>query len=85
MGTTAYEIFPLTPERRGDFTELFGAHGAKIVEAYPMDKSGKVDDLSGYMGVLKPFLDEGFEVVVRRSQGHPVVRKVVKVAGKSRK
>lgn len=54
------------------------AHGAKIVEAYPMDKEGKVDDLSGYMGVLKPFLDEGFEVVARRSAGHPVVRKEVK-------
>ena len=54
------------------------AHGAKIVEAYPMDKEGKVDDLSGYMGVLKPFLDEGFEVVARRSAGHPVVRKDVK-------
>ena len=54
------------------------AHGAKIVEAYPMDKEGKVDDLSGYMGVLKLFLDEGFEVVARRSAGHPVVRKDVK-------
>ncbi len=52
-------------------------HGAKIVEAYPMDKEGKVDDLSGYMGVLKPFLDEGFEVAARRSAGHPVVRKTL--------
>jgi hypothetical protein len=54
------------------------AHGARIVEAYPMDKAGQVDDLSGYMGVIKPFLDEGFEVAARRSAGHPVVRKVVK-------
>jgi len=54
------------------------AHGARIVEAYPMDKEGKVDDLSGYMGVLKPFLDEGFVEVARRSAGHPVVRKEIK-------
>ena len=28
MGTIAYEIYPLTPERWDDFTALFGAHGA---------------------------------------------------------
>ncbi|GAP12375.1 acetyltransferase (GNAT) family [Longilinea arvoryzae] len=54
------------------------AHGAQIVEAYPMDHEGKVDDLSSYMGLLKPFLAEGFVEVARRSENHPVVRKNVK-------
>lgn len=57
------------------------AHGAQIVEAYPMDPEGRADDLSSYMGLLKPFLDEGFEEAARRSERHPVVRKRVKGEG----
>ncbi len=53
------------------------AHGASIVEAYPMDKEGRVDDLSAYMGILQPFLDEGFVEVARRSERHPVLRKSI--------
>lgn len=51
------------------------AHGAQIIEAYPMDHEGQIDDLSAYMGVMKPFLEEGFVEVARRSQHHPVLRK----------
>jgi GNAT superfamily N-acetyltransferase len=57
--------------------EYATAHGAGIIEAYPMDKTGQQPDVSSYMGLLKPFLDEGFVEVARRSQNHPVVRKRV--------
>ena len=58
--------------------EYAAAHGAQLVEAYPMDKEGKVDDISSYMGIIKPFLDEGFVEVARRSEHHAVVRKKLK-------
>lgn len=53
------------------------AHGAAVVEAYPMDKAGKLPDVSSYMGLIKPFLEEGFAEVARRSENHPVLRKEV--------
>jgi GNAT superfamily N-acetyltransferase len=55
------------------------AHGAQVVEAYPMEKEGVLADVSSYMGVMKPFLDEGFVEVARRSEHHVVVRKTVKL------
>jgi len=50
--------------------------GATIVEAYPRDPGdGRIDNASGYVGLLEPFAAEGFREVVRRTPKRPVVRR----------
>lgn len=51
-----------------------GEHGAEVVEAYPVDPKGKVQDAGAYTGLLQVFLDIGFTEVARRSPSSPVVR-----------
>ena len=65
----------------GSVTGLLAYSGDQVVEAYPMDKEGSLADVSSYMGVMKPFLDEGFVEVARRSEHHAVVRKSVRREG----
>jgi len=50
-------------------------HGAKILEAYPRDTGGaRIDSASGYVGVVEPFLAQGFQEVARRTPKRPVMR-----------
>lgn len=50
--------------------------GATIVEAYPRDPAGaRIDSASGYVGVVAPFLGQGFQEVARRTPKRPVVRR----------
>lgn len=57
--------------------DLARAHGALIVEAYPIDGVGKQPDVFVWTGLLSVFLDAGFDEVARRSRTRPIVRKRV--------
>jgi GNAT superfamily N-acetyltransferase len=37
------------------------AHGAEVVEGYPVDTAGQVDQISGYVGTVRLFEAAGFE------------------------
>jgi GNAT superfamily N-acetyltransferase len=55
-----------------------GAHGAKIVEAYPVEpKDGKTPDVYAYPGVASTFCSLGFVEVARRSETRPIMRYVL--------
>lgn len=51
-------------------------HGAKILEAYPLDVHEKVRSNNIYTGITAVFEKYGFEEVVRR-EGRPVMRKIL--------
>jgi GNAT superfamily N-acetyltransferase len=51
-----------------------GKHGAKIVEAYPIDPSARAAASSLYTGVASMFREAGFVEVARRSGNRPIVR-----------
>lgn len=53
------------------------SHGAKIVEAYPIDATQKMNYLSIYTGLVSTFQQAGFVEVARRSENHPVMRKLL--------
>jgi hypothetical protein len=48
------------PQRAGA-VEHATAHGAEVVEGYPVDTSGQVDQVSGYVGTVRLFEQAGFE------------------------
>jgi GNAT superfamily N-acetyltransferase len=51
-------------------------HGAKIVEAYPRDPGGaRIDSASGYVGLVEPFLEQGFQEIARRTPKRPFLRR----------
>jgi len=51
-------------------------HGARIVEAYPRDPGDdRIDSASGYVGLLEPFLGQGFREVDRRTPKRPFMRR----------
>ena len=55
--------------------ELAGAHGAKIVEGYPVEPGmEKMPDPFLWHGVPSAFKAAGFKEVVRRSQTRPIMR-----------
>jgi predicted GNAT family acetyltransferase len=53
-------------------------HGARIVEAYPVDKRGASRDDALWFGTRSMFAEAGFEVVARRKPTRPVMRKVLR-------
>ncbi len=58
--------------------EHAAANGARIVESYPLDPAaGPVSTDAGYHGLVPAFVACGFEEVVRRGKGQPVMRKRV--------
>ncbi len=54
------------------------SRGARIVEAYPVDRRGEVADATMYHGAASTFRALGFEEVARRSRTRPVVRRRVR-------
>lgn len=52
-----------------------GGHGARIVEAYPVDSERDLPAVSVYTGVGSVFREAGFEEVLRRSRARPIMRK----------
>ena len=51
--------------------------GAGIVEAYPMVHEKKLPSASGYMGISPVLKRAGFVEVLRRSDYHPIMRKIL--------
>jgi GNAT superfamily N-acetyltransferase len=58
-------------------------HGAKTVEAYPIDPQRKMSSGELYTGAFSCFLAAGFREVARRSPHRPIVR--LELIGKSRR
>ena len=50
------------------------AHGAKIVEGYPVEPTGSLSGASGFTGVASTFRQAGFVEVLRRSRAQPIMR-----------
>lgn len=53
------------------------AHGAKIIEAYPVDPSGKVSSDSLFTGLAKVFAETGFVEMMRPSPNRPILRLIL--------
>ena len=53
------------------------AHGARLVEGYPVDRDSRVDPSGAYYGVGSMFRDAGFTEVARRKADRPIVRRPV--------
>jgi GNAT superfamily N-acetyltransferase len=54
-------------------------HGARAVEAYPIDPRGRdVPDVFAWTGLLPPFLRAGFTEVARRSATRPILRRALR-------
>ncbi len=67
--------------RKGLMTALLGAaidyarsQGAATLEAYPVDRVGKVETLSDFTGVASSFRKAGFVEVARRAPTRPIMR-----------
>jgi GNAT superfamily N-acetyltransferase len=54
-----------------------GRHGARIVEAYPVESGSKLPDSSIYTGAVPVFRAAGFVEVLRRSERRPIMRKTI--------
>ena len=54
------------------------AHGARLMEAYPVDKRGRDRDDSMWFGAKSMYDRAGFTEVARRKPARPVVRKAVR-------
>jgi GNAT superfamily N-acetyltransferase len=53
-------------------------HGARIIEAYPIDPETKSLEYERYMGLTTTYEAEGFIVVCRRSLRRPIMRYFVR-------
>ena len=53
------------------------AHGAKIVEGYPVEPTGSLSGASGFTGVASTFREAGFVEALRRSRAQPIMRRFV--------
>jgi GNAT superfamily N-acetyltransferase len=51
------------------------ARGARILEGYPVDPKGRAADPWAYTGTTSMFRAAGFDEVLRRSPGRPIMRK----------
>ena len=56
------------------------AHGARCVEAYPLDAARKLSSGELYVGRLSTFRAAGFVEVLRRAPTRPIVRRDVSPA-----
>jgi GNAT superfamily N-acetyltransferase len=54
------------------------AQGARLLEAYPVDKPGRSDPLSMWFGAKRMYDALGFKVVARRKATRPVVRRALR-------
>ena len=75
--------FVVPPEHRGQGVAhalLRGAiayarkRGARLIEAYPVDKKGRSSDVSMWFGAKSLYDRAGFREVARRKPARPVVR-----------
>ncbi len=75
-------FFVSKPYRRGGLTHLLikaaieyaKEHGARIIEAYPIDPNAKSIEYERYSGLITTFEKAGFKEVLRRSERRPIMR-----------
>jgi GNAT superfamily N-acetyltransferase len=60
------------------------AHGAAVVEGYPVELREEVGDAFVYTGAASTFRTRGFEEVLRRSPTRPIVRRATGRRGAAR-
>jgi len=85
--------FFVHPEHRGAgvATALLNAgirhardHGARLLEAYPVDDTARRDDKAMWFGAKRMYDRAGFHEVARRKPTRPVVRKALRGAARHR-
>jgi GNAT superfamily N-acetyltransferase len=54
------------------------AHGASLIEAYPVEPDKKIAPGDAYMGVRSAFEQAGFREVARAPNGRPVMRRALR-------
>jgi GNAT superfamily N-acetyltransferase len=54
-----------------------GKHGARIVEAYPIEPKSSLNYSSFYTGIVPVFREAGFVEVCRRSKRRPIMRRTI--------
>ena len=54
------------------------AQGVTLLEAYPVDKPGRVDDNNMWFGAKAMYDRAGYQEVARRKPTRPVVRKALR-------
>jgi GNAT superfamily N-acetyltransferase len=83
-GVWSLNCFVIAKEhrRQGLMTALLGAaveyareHGAKIIEAYPIEPGGELKSYDGYTGVASTFRRRGFREVARPRENQSIMRK----------
>jgi GNAT superfamily N-acetyltransferase len=57
------------------------AHGAGLLEGYPVEPHGRTADTFAWWGLVAAFRKAGFTEVARRSRTHPVMRKRLRGRG----
>jgi GNAT superfamily N-acetyltransferase len=75
-------FFVSKPYRRGGLTHLLiqaaieyaQAHGARLIEAYPIDVHAKSIEYERYSGLTTTFEKLGFKEACRRSERRPIMR-----------
>jgi molybdopterin converting factor subunit 1 len=56
------------------------AHGARILEGYPVEPNGKTPDAFAWWGLAEAFRAAGFREVARRSSTRPIMRKTLRAS-----
>jgi GNAT superfamily N-acetyltransferase len=75
-------FFVSKPYRKSGLTHLLikaaidyaKEHGARIIEAYPIDVHAKYIEYERYLGLTTTYKKEGFKEVFRRSERRPIMR-----------
>ena len=67
----------LMPELLAAAINWAGRHGARIIEAYPIEPKNNLKKSTFYTGVVPVFRRAGFVEVCRRSQRRPIMRKTI--------
>jgi GNAT superfamily N-acetyltransferase len=75
--TTHFRGKGLMPELLTAAVNRAAGHGARIVEAYPVEPGSKSPSAALYTGIVPVFQRAGFVEVCRRSKRQPVMRKTV--------
>jgi ribosomal protein S18 acetylase RimI-like enzyme len=65
-------------------TDYAGAHGARLLEAYPVDRERRGHPESMFFGAKSMYDRAGFREVARRKPGRPVVRRALGTTAGSR-
>jgi len=85
-GVWMINCFFIDRDRRGDglmrtlidaAADMAGRHGARVVEACPIDTERRLIWGEGFVGLARAFAEAGFSEVARRSPTRPLMRRVL--------